>query len=129
MPQSNVLYVNDGCLKAVTTGGDTAVIRSVSLDASEYQAVIIGLRFKEVFWDAIGQFFFTTAESPSWNADKSLRADYTIPADAAEGDLIKIKFDLTDNSLWTGTVKNIRFDPFANFEDFEIEYIKFYKAE
>ena len=128
-PQNNTLYVKDGCLSAVTTGGDTAVKRAVDFDASEYQSVVIGLKFKEVYWDAVGEFFFTTEASSSWAADKGVRAKYSIPVDVKDGDLVKIRFDVSDNALWTGKVKYIRFDPFSNYEDFEIEYIRLYKTE
>ena len=82
-----------------------------------------------MYWDAVGEFFFTTEASPSWNADKGVRANYSIPPDVKEGDLIKIRFDVSDNALWTGKVKYIRFDPFSDYEDFDIEYIRLYKAE
>ena len=50
----------------------------------------------------------------------------SIPQNVVEGQVINIYFNL-DFAAWSGTISEIRFDPFGSTHDFSIDYIRFAK--
>ncbi len=117
-----------GYLYADATNGDPAILHAVDFDADEYRYCVVGVRYKKSLDTATPDFFFTTAESPSWAADKSVRSRYIIPEFTNVGDTVEVTFDLAQNPLWCGSITGIRFDMFTVVEDYEIDYVRFYKS-
>ncbi len=113
----------DGFLCGTATNGDPSIILLSGLKAADYNKITIGVAYSSVYKN--GQIFFLTSASGGWNADKCVSANYEIPADVREGDIIYITFDMSQNSLWNSIITAIRFDMFgANGESFKIDSIK-----
>lgn len=122
------LVVSGGYLNASATNGDPAIVRSVLFNASDYQVAVVGVRYKGGLEKANPDFFFTTAESSNWAADKHITGTYIVPAFVSEGETVEVMFDLTSNKLWNGNVTGLRFDPFGGYSDgFSIDYVRLYK--
>ena len=122
------LVVSGGYLNASATNGDPAIVRSVLFNASDYQVAVAGVRYKGGLEKANPDFFFTTAESSNWAADKHITGTYIVPAFVSEGETVEVMFDLTSNKLWNGNVTGLRFDPFGGYSDgFSIDYVRLYK--
>lgn len=122
------LVVSGGYLNASATNGDPAIVRSVLFNASDYQVAVVGVRYKGGLEKANPDFFFTTAESSNWAADKHITGTYIVPAFVSGGETVEVMFDLTSNKLWNGNVTGLRFDPFGGYsDDFSIDYVRLYK--
>lgn len=121
--------VKDGCLYGKATSNDTAVSRAVSFDASDYQVMIVGIRYDSSFAKQIPQLFFTTSESTAYDWGKRVESSYVVPPMTLNGDVIQIRFNLSDNKLWKGTITSLRFDPIEIQLPYEIDYIRLYKKK
>ncbi len=113
----------DGTLSFTATGSDVAIIRSVNFPADKYTHITVGIEYTDALIGQTSQLFFTTASSTSFTADKciSFKADL---ADKKSGDTVELKFNLSDNSKFSGQITNIRIDPFNKKGDFKIDYVR-----
>ena len=120
--------IAEGFWQAEATGSDPSILQKVSIDSSECQVIVIGVRYsKAMSGKPFPQFYFTTDASPSWSADKGFDGKYAITDSTKVGDTVEVRFDVYKNALWTGNVNRIRFDPFNMTAPFEIDYIRLYK--
>lgn len=104
--------VNDFAIKAI--GIDKEYI---SLDELAGIKVVM-----KVDNDSNATFFFTTATDGSWNSKKGVSA-----AVQKSDDYVEYVFDARNVSTWTGTLKELRFDPLEKPGSFSIKSIKLIK--
>ncbi|MCX6182414.1 MAG: carbohydrate-binding protein [Bacteroidetes bacterium] len=92
-----------------TTAADPQIYSpdNLNLKTSEYKYVVFQLRNQTT--DNTAEFFWTTAADPTFNAAK--KKTFTIvPNDAGQRYYI---LDMSATATWTGTLKQLRFDPAA----------------
>ena len=107
---------------------DPHVIHALKLNCDEYRRVVIGIKYNSALMSQFKpELFFTTEASTALSGDKRIVGEYAIPHNVREGDVIRAVFDLKSNDKFTGTLKQIRFDPWQHGTNFEIDYIRFYK--
>jgi hypothetical protein len=97
--------IEDGCLKATTTGPDPYMTRSrVAVSGDSVSAVLVRM---SVSAGSGGQFFWTTQQSPEFSEDKSVRLPLT-----ADGEFHDYRLAVGDHKLWHGQqITAIRLDP------------------
>ena len=103
---------------------DPYIIKSVSFAADKYDVIVCGVKYAEHLKNKTGYLYFTTSESSSLGEDKVISAKYIIPENVKEGDTVEIVFQLAYHPKFTGTIKQIRFDPFNDLPESEIDYIR-----
>ena len=107
---------------------DPNIIHNLKLNCDDYRKVVVGIKYNSALMSQFKpELFFTTKASTTLSADKCIIGTYPIPDDVKEGDIIRAVFDLKSNDKFTGTLSQIRFDPWQNATNFEIDYIRFYK--
>jgi len=124
--------VKDGFLNAtakVQSGGryDPIVYIPVSaMDLSKYQVIRVGMK-----WSSSGSIatskpnlFFTTVADDTWTATKCISSTTTLGANSSDK-VVEFTFNCYDNATWTGTLKQIRFDPYDAAGTFSVDYIVF----
>lgn len=119
--------VSDGVYIGRASNSDPAIYHKVSFPASNYQILIVGMKYNAATANQSTQLYFRTSTDSAWNEAKGLKGSSRIPDDVKEGDTYQVVFDLTSCSTWTGTITEIRIDPFNMIEEFQIDYIRFYK--
>lgn len=96
---------------------------ALGFSCSDYSKVEIRCR-----WDADRAsefgFYFITDEDQSWNQDKFVG---TYVAKDSGGEFVTMTFNMAANEGWTGTLRQLRFDPFNANGLVEIDYIKLIK--
>ncbi|MCQ6559387.1 hypothetical protein [Paenibacillus mendelii] len=86
--------------------------------ASSYRYMKIKL--KNNTSDTGAKFFFTTTSNTAWNEAKSV----TFTTGASMSGYTEYTIDMGANSLWTGTIKQLRFDPFSTTGTMNVDYIR-----
>ena len=122
--------VADGALvtESVTMSGDPVIRLGDTLDwdASDYTTLKIRAKFNhsgDTGNNNYMQLFFATT-----GTEMSQANSYRIPlgTNDTDGEWVTFTVDLTDNSNWTGTITELRLDPFnASSGEMDIDYIRF----
>jgi len=110
----------NGHLLTRATGGDPYMVRSHCRIAGDSVARV-RIRMAVSAGEGV-QLFWTTADSPAWSEDKSLRAPLI-----NDGDFHDVVFELAAHPLWNGkTITGIRIDPQygAPAADVRIDWIR-----
>jgi len=95
-------------INTLTITGTDAYFHSpdaLGLNASTYKYIIIKAQNNTT--NTSGQLYWTTTLDGAWNSTKSM-SFYFYPSDANQRYYI---LDMSTNPDWTGTIKQIRFDP------------------
>ena len=111
------------------TGTDPIIMSKggLDLDTSKYSRLEIKVKYKYTYEKPLSaQMFFITDKSGNWSEDKSFR--FYLESTESGDDWEIYSVNLSDNKNWTGTVKQLRFDPFNAVGTMEVEYIRFLEA-
>ena len=127
-----VTYTPDE-LSAKVTGGelesgatsDPSLMSPDNLDLNANEAIAIKVCIRGEGYVGKPAIYFTTTEDQTYTSGKMVDALYT---EAANG-YAEITFDMTSNNLWTGTIKQIRFDPIERDGEFWIDSIQILKRK
>ncbi|MBQ8758756.1 MAG: hypothetical protein IJZ20_03590, partial [Clostridia bacterium] len=122
------LVVSGDSMTCTSLGASTDPIimskSAVNLDTSKYTRLEIKVRYKYNYEKPLDmQMFFVTDKSGNWSEDKSYR--FRLESTDSEGEWETYRVDLATKEGWTGTVKQLRFDPFNAVGTMEVEYIRF----
>lgn len=125
VPQLGKIDAVDGKLVFVPTGADVAVFKLVNLNASDYTHVVMGIEYSEALAGETPQLFFTTSREPryGWKAENCINGRYDLDG-KKPGDIVEVRFKLSENAAFTGTITGLRFDPIGTQNVFKIDYIR-----
>ena len=116
---------------SAATGYDTGIIKTgLTVDASKYSMMVI--RMKPEFLENQGgaklktmtKIYFTTDSDSKRDENKTLKCDIKNAYEDGDGYYVFV-FVTSENSLWTGTITSILFDPTDNNGIYAIDYIRF----
>ncbi len=116
-------------VRFVPTADDTAAIRTVWFEASDYQIIIYSVKYNELMLRSAPELFFMNEGDGGYSASKGVKGEYIIPSDAELGDTILCKFDLRSHALWKGKIIRLRFDPYNGKEVYEIRSLRLCTAK
>lgn len=123
---SNVEAVG-GYLAGTPTAADIAIVNnSVKFSANDAQVIVVGVKYDERFCSGNAELFFTTDSSNAYSADKCITAKYDIPDFVNPGETVEVKFDLSLNKKFYGTITGIRCDIHGGTFDYAVDYVKMY---
>lgn len=115
--------VSGGVLNLNITGGDPYIHSPDNLNISASTYRFIKIRLKNTSNGNEAKFYWITTSNTQWNETKSISFTTT----RNDTDFKEYIIDLTNNSNWTGTLKQIRFDPPGSSGSVSIDYIKLEK--
>ena len=129
--QGSTLSVSDGVLKGVSGDGsyDPAVISpGLSVKAEAYPTISVRMKWdrKNVDRKDYIAIYFKTARTGLSESRKVTIEDLPV---SSNGEFVEFKFDMSKHLQWNGEITGIRLDPFNAPGTFEIDYIRFEKAE
>lgn len=127
LTNSDSLGVTGGMITGAATNDDPYISRRVNFSAKKYHILCIGMKYFEGIEKAGAKFYFLTSDSSSWSESKAIKGIVVVPPDVREGDTVKIYFDLTKCSGWSGNITTLRFDPFGTTGEYSVDYIRLYK--
>ncbi len=116
---------------AATTGYDVGILKSgLSIKAETYTMLVV--RMKPEFSENVGgaalrtisKIYFTTAEDGARDEYKTLKCDIKNAYEDGDGYYVFV-YATSGNSLWSGTITSILFDPTDNNGVYTIDYIRF----
>ncbi|MFD0717096.1 hypothetical protein [Paenibacillus sp. GCM10027626] len=112
--------VSGGVNTLTSTGNDPYIYSApnLNIDASAYKTVTI--RMKNNSSSNQSQIFFTTNADTTWTPAKSLLQ--TISTN--DNDYKEYTFDFSANASWTGTIRQLRFDPITASGTVNVNYIR-----
>ncbi len=112
--------VSGGVLTLISSGGDPYMISADNLGIANASANrYIKISLKNNTSATAAQFFFTTTSDTAWDAAKSV----TFTTAANGSGYTEYIVDMGANSHWTGTIKQLRFDPFGATGTMNVDYI------
>ena len=118
--QVSTWEVRDGLWRGTATGGDPYLVRSrVRFQGEDVRRVSVRMRATAGSGLAL---FWTTAASPVWAEDKTMRLPF-----ADRNTMHEYVFQVATHPLWRGqTIPALRLDPFEGGPggDFEIDSIR-----
>lgn len=126
--QNSSASVSGGFLHLKPTNGDPAIYQSVVYKATDYNQITVGVKLNEAVRTGGPQLFFVTAASTKYTADKCVDGKYNIEG-KKDGDTVEVVFEMASNTLYSGTITGIRFDPFGTQADVDIDYVYCTKAD
>lgn len=126
--QNSSASVSGGFLHLKSSNSDPAIYHSVGYKATDYNQITVGVKLNEAVRTGGPQLFFVTAASTNYTADKCVNGKYNIEG-KKDGDTVEVVFDMTSNTLYSGTITGIRFDPFGTKADVDIDYVYCTKAD
>ncbi len=95
----------------------------LEINASTYKYVMVRIRNNTT--SDLAQLFFTTNADTTWNEAKSLRRIVST-SDAGYHEYV---FNMSQNAGWTGTIKQLRFDPaIVRTGSVDVDQIRFYAS-
>ena len=119
--------VENGIAKITPINSDPGMImENLSINASAFQYMIVGVKYTESLKKAAPELFFLTDADSSWGTNKNILGQFEIPDDVKPGDIVEVRFKLNLNTRWSGRITAVRFDPFSATDDYEVDYIGFY---
>jgi len=110
-------------LVAATTTKDGAIknviMEAIAIDADEAKYCRIVMKHEK--GSASGNLFFKQSGDKDWTSAKG----FAFNCQSENGEYAEIIIDLTKNSYWNGTIKELRFDPCDDVQKFYIKSIEF----
>jgi len=92
------------------------------IDAGKFKRIRVGLYYnKNEISDPKPEIYFITPEA-GWAASRRVEGKAITEAD--EKGVVVYEFDCSANAEWTGTISNVRFDPFNDTRKFGISFIQ-----
>lgn len=83
---------------------------TLDINAEDYRYVVVNMRFSlDASWSRSGTVFFLVPDG-KWEQAHSVSSDRYEKLTVYQ--FVNVVFDMTKNDAWTGTIKQIRFDPF-----------------
>ena len=128
-PQNSTISIEGGVLKGISTGNDPAVISpSLSVKAETYPTIAIRMKWDRNNTDKkdLAVIYFRKANAGL--SEFRTVAIKDLPT-SSNGEFVEFKFNMREHLQWDGEITGIRFDPFNATGTFEIDYIRFEKAE
>ena len=128
-PQNSTISVEGGVLKGISTGNDPAVISpGLSVKAETYPTIAIRMKWDRNNTDKkdLAVIYFRKANAGL--SEFRTVAIKDLPT-SSNGEFVEFKFNMQEHLQWDGEITGIRFDPFNATGTFEIDYIRFEKAE
>ena len=112
------LEIVNGAMRFEAALTDSFFFSPDELKISADKADVIHVRLKS---DIVSSpiIFFTTTDDKQWNAQKSVS---TLLQN--KGEYVDLYFNMRSNALWTGEIKNLRFDIFEEVSNCDIELIE-----
>lgn len=110
--------VSGGIWTLTSSGGDPYSVGPGNLNINASYRYI-KIRLKNNTTDTNAQFFFITNADGSWNAAKSI----TFTTGASMSGYTVYTVDMGTVAGWTGTIKQLRFDPFSTTGTMNVDYI------
>ena len=107
---------------------DPSILSPDNLNLNANEAIAIKIRLKGVSGEAdLGRpaVYFTTTDDPKYSSSKMVDAIYEEGADG----YAELTWAMNTNKLWTGTIKQLRFDPIARDGEFWIDSIQIYRRK
>ncbi len=96
---------------------------NLGLDCEEYSKIEIRCRWNNTGGYGFNMgFYFITEADPNWTQAKSQHQSMGV---SSNGEFVTLTYDMSQNSAWNGTLKQLRFDPFDAPGTVEIDYIRF----
>jgi len=111
--------VMNGILTLTSGGTDPYAVSPDNLNSPDSNRYL-RIRLKNNANDPMAQIFFTTTADTSWNAAKSV-AFATRENDSGYTDYV---VDMGVNAHWSGTIKQLRFDPMSKAGSMDVDYIQ-----
>ena len=119
-----VVEQGDGALKGISTNNDPNTYSpDLNLEAKRYNKLQIGMKYRYEGNTSSIQVFFKTVDEPRLDEPKSVKVG--LKSSDSNGKYEHYEIDLTECDKWTGTVTQLRFDPFNAPGSFDIDYIRF----
>lgn len=124
------VFASDTCLRLTSSSSTDPVIRSVDnlgLSCDDYPYIEVKCRGKangKSYMD-LG-FYFTTTDQTTETQSKYVGT--RVPNTLDSGEWQTVLLTMSSNSLWTGTLKQLRFDPFNATGTIEVAYIRLLDA-
>lgn len=114
-----------GTLILTPINNDSAIVRSVILDSTNYDLLVVGVKYFVGLEEFTSAFYFLTSSDNVWNEAKSVKAAYDIPSNVVEGDTVYAIFDLTSCENWNETITAIRIDAIWSSQIHEFDSVQF----
>lgn len=96
---------------------------TLNINAEDYRYVIVNMNYNiDAGWSRNGTMFFTVPGS-NWDAAHSVSGPKY--ASGSSGGFTDVVFDMSKCELWTGTIKQIRLDPFEAHGSIQVKSITF----
>ena len=114
-----------GTLTGAATADPSLMSPDLGLNASEAIAIKVRMRGEGGIED-VGKpgIYFITEADQTWSGTKVVTSFYEEGNDG----YAEIIFDMTTNALWTGTIKQLRFDPINRDGEFWVDSIQILKV-
>jgi hypothetical protein len=120
--KSVTLSVDGGALQVALAGDDPGMLSPEQLDLStaEYGTLRLGVRNQAI--DGNLQVFFTTEDEPAFSAERHI----AVALPPAGGPQAEVVVELGAHPLWTGTLRQLRIDPYdgTTTGDVVFDYIR-----
>lgn len=95
------------CMNGDLTGDDSGLLSPDNLNLSCDDISVIRVKMRNATAGTQAAFYFTTTDADSFSGDKRVNATLT----ANDFGYTEYVFEMDGNSLWDGTLKQLRFDP------------------
>jgi hypothetical protein len=109
----------DGFLSGTSTGADPYIVCASDNKASLSNYNCVKIRFKNSTSSTAGAIYFTTTASTTWSESKAVW--FTINAN--DPNYTEYTVDMSGCAGWTGTLRQLRFDPTTATGSFSIDYV------
>ncbi|BBH24091.1 hypothetical protein Back11_54360 [Paenibacillus baekrokdamisoli] len=111
--------VSGGILTLTSSGTDPYIVSSDNLNSPAVNRYI-RIRLKNNANDPMAQIFFTTTTHTTWDAAKSV----TFATKENASGYSTYVIDMGVNANWSGTIKQLRFDPMSKSGSMNVDYIQ-----
>ena len=112
-------WQTDGYVGGSINGADPFIYSPDNLGLDTGLNKIIKIRFKNTTPSTFAQLFFITNSDATWNEAK--HKDFTVTANS---DYTEYTVDMSSVTGWTGTLRQLRFDPGNAAGSFSLDYLK-----
>lgn len=83
---------------------------TININAEDYRYIVVNMKYSlDATWNRNGTMFFLVPGG-SWSQTYSVTSDKF--ENLTENDFVNIVYDMSKSELWTGSISQIRFDPF-----------------
>ncbi|THF84439.1 right-handed parallel beta-helix repeat-containing protein [Cohnella fermenti] len=111
--------VSGGVLTLTSSGSDPYIVSADNLNSPASNRYL-RIRLKNNTNDPMAQLFFTTTTDTAWSSSKSI----TFATKENASGYMTYVVDLSVNPNWTGTIKQLRFDPISKSGTMNVDFIQ-----